>query len=101
MDFYFWTKPTTTIFLNLKRKWCGCSLKITRNELGKSKTSGNKMTRWFKQKQRERNRIEGHFGHGKEHYRLDKVWYHGREGSETWTRGGILAMNLMTALARI
>src|SRR3989338_7984514 len=35
MDFYFWTKPTTTIFLNLKRKWCGCSLKITRNDLGK------------------------------------------------------------------
>jgi hypothetical protein len=70
-------------------------------QLGKRKPSADKMTRWFKQKQRERNRIEGHFGHGKEHYRLDKVWYHGREGSETWTRGGILAMNLMTALARI
>lgn len=68
--------------------------------LGKKQSGKNKMTRWFKQKQKERNRIEGHFGHGKEHYRLDRVWYHGREGSEIWTRGGILAMNLMTALAR-
>src|SRR3989338_3266122 len=85
------------------REWIekGNQIRTSFVQLGKRKTSGNKMTRWFKQKQRERNRIEGHFGHGKEHYRLDKVWYHGREGSETWTRGGILAMNLMTALARI
>ena len=69
--------------------------------LGKRKPSQEKMTRWFKRKQKERNRIEGHFGHGKEHYRLDRMRYHGREGSEIWTRGGILAMNLMTAAARI
>lgn len=69
--------------------------------LGKRLPSRDKMTRWFKRKQKERNRIEGHFGHGKEHYGLDRMWYHGREGSEIWTRGGILAMNLMTALARI
>lgn len=69
-------------------------------QLGKKKPSQDKMTRWFKRKQKERNRIEGHFGHGKEHYRLDRVWYHGQDGSEIWTRGGILAMNLMTAVAR-
>jgi len=69
--------------------------------LGKKQPSRDKMTRWFKRKQKERNRIEGHFGHGKEHYRLDRMWYHGEEGSEIWTRGGIMAMNLMTALARI
>jgi len=69
--------------------------------LGKRLPSRDKMTRWFKRKQKERNRIEGHFGHGKEHYRLDRMWYHGEEGSEIWTRGGIMAMNLMTALARI
>lgn len=69
--------------------------------LGKKRPSRNKMTRWFKRKQKERNRIEGHFGHGKEHYRLDRVCYHGREGSEIWARGGVLAMNLMTAVARI
>jgi hypothetical protein len=69
--------------------------------LGKKQGSGDKLTRWFKRKQKERNRIEGNFGHGKEHYRLDRTWYYGREGSEIWTRGGILAMNLMTALARV
>ena len=69
--------------------------------LGKKKSSRDKMTRWFKRKQKERNRIEGHFGHGKAHYRLDRSWYHGKDGAEIWTRGGILAMNLMTALARV
>jgi len=68
--------------------------------LGKKQTSADKMSRWFKRKQKERNRIEGSFGHGKQHYRLDRVWYHGQEGSEIWTRGSILGMNLMTALAR-
>jgi hypothetical protein len=70
-------------------------------QLGKRKPSQDKMSRWFKRKQKERNRIEGHFGHGKEHYRLDRVWYQGPNGSEIWTRGGILAMNLMTAVARV
>ena len=70
-------------------------------QLGKKQPSRDKRTRWFKLKQRERNRIEGHLGHGKEHYRLNRTWYHGQEGSEIWTRGGILAMNLMTAMARI
>lgn len=68
--------------------------------LGKKKPSKDKMNRWFKKKQKERNRIEGHFGHGKEHYQLNRARYHGKEGSEIWTRGSILAMNLMTAVAR-
>ncbi len=68
--------------------------------LGKKKPSKDKMNRWFKKKQKERNRIEGHFGHGKEHYQLNRARYHGEEGSEIWTRGSILAMNLMTAVAR-
>ena len=68
--------------------------------LGKKKSSKDKLTRWFKKKQKERNRIEGHFGHGKEHYQLDCARYHGKDGSEIWTRGSILAMNLMTAMAR-
>jgi len=69
--------------------------------LGKKSKGAEKLNRWFRRKQKERNRIEGHFGHGKEHYRLDRVWYHGPEGSEIWTRGAILGMNLMTAIARI
>ena len=47
--------------------------------LGKKQHAGDKMTRWFKQRQKERNRIEGHFGNGKEHYRLDRAWYHARK----------------------
>ena len=69
--------------------------------LGKKKPSKDAMTRWFKKKQKERNRIEGHFGHGKEHYQLNRARYCGKEGSEIWTRGSILAMNLMTAVARV
>ena len=85
------------------RQWIETEKQIRSSfiQLGKRKPSQDKMTRWFKRKQKERNRIEGHFGHGKEHYRLDRVWYYGKDGSEIWTRGGILAMNLMTAAARV
>ena len=54
--------------------------------------------RWFKKKQRERNQIEGGFGNGKEHYRLDGVRYSIKDGSEIWVRAGILAMNLKAAV---
>ena len=56
---------------------------------------------WFKAKQRERNRIEGAFGNGKEHYGLDRVRYVGEEKSEIWVRTSLLAMNLKTALRRV
>lgn len=55
---------------------------------------------WFKDKQKKRNRVEGHIGHGKEHNGLDRVRYAGVDGSEMWVRAGILAMNLKTALKR-
>ncbi len=51
-------------------------------------------------KQRERNRIEGSFGNGKQHYGLDRVRYSIENGSEIWIRSGILAMNLKTAAKR-
>ncbi len=53
--------------------------------------------RWFKRKQRERNRIEGSFGNGKEHYGLNRGRYSIKNGSEIWVRAGILAMNLKAA----
>jgi len=56
--------------------------------------------RWFKKKQKERNRIEGAFGHGKEHFGLSRVRYKGEETSEVWVRASLLAMNLRTALKR-
>lgn len=68
-------------------------------KLGRKKR--NSLCRWAKQKQRERNRIEGAFGNGKEHYQLNAVKYHGTDGAELWTRGSILGMNLKMALARI
>lgn len=55
---------------------------------------------WFKKKQKERNRIEGGFGHGKEHFGLARVRYKGEETSEVWGRLGLMAMNLMTARKR-
>ena len=69
--------------------------------LGRPKDDGEPSKRWFRKKQRERNRIEGCFGHGKNHCGLDCVRYHGEEGSEMWIRASILAMNLKTALARV
>jgi hypothetical protein len=54
----------------------------------------------LKKRQRERNRIEGGIGHGKEHFMLDRIHYQGVEGSEVWGRCGILAMNLKAALAK-
>jgi len=55
---------------------------------------------WFKKKQKERNRIEGGFGHGKEHFGLARVRYKGEATSEVWVRLGLTAMNLMTARKR-
>jgi IS5 family transposase len=69
--------------------------------LGKKSKRKTADKQWFKKKQKERNRIEGAFGNGKEHYGLDKVLYQGIEGSERWARSCILGMNLKTALARI
>ena len=69
--------------------------------LGRPKDDGETSKRWFKKKQRERNRIEGSFGHGKNHCGLDCVRYHGVEGAEMWIRASILGMNLKTALARV
>jgi hypothetical protein len=55
---------------------------------------------WFRRKQKERNRIEGACGNGKEHYGLSRVRYKGEESSEVWVRTSLLAMNLKTALKR-
>jgi transposase, IS5 family len=68
--------------------------------LGRTANASTKKTNWYRQKQRERNRIEGSFGNGKMHYGLDRVMYSIQGGSETWIRLGLLSMNLKTALAR-
>jgi transposase, IS5 family len=69
--------------------------------LGRKVRSKNPASRWRKQKQRERNRIEGSFGHGKNHFNLDAIKYYMEGGLEIWVRLGLLGMNLKTALKRI
>lgn len=64
------------------------------------KTKPLKKDPWFRKKQKERNRIEGGFGHGKEHCGLSRVRYKGEESSEVWVRASLLTMNLKTALKR-
>lgn len=56
---------------------------------------------WVRRKQKQRNRIEGMIGHGKEHFGLDRIRYRIDEGAEIWVRMGLLGMNLDTALKRI
>lgn len=68
--------------------------------LGRKARKQNPATRWRKQKQRERNRIEGSFGHGKNHFSLDKIKYYLEDGPEIWVRLGLMGMNLQTAAKR-
>jgi hypothetical protein len=65
---------------------------------GRRPKTADSEDRWFKKKQRQRNWIEGSFGNGKEHYRLDGVRYTIEDGSEMWVRAGILAMNLKAVI---
>lgn len=69
--------------------------------LGRKASQQNPATRWRKQKQRERNRIEGSFGHAKNHFSLDKIKYYIEQGPEIWVRLGLMGMNLQTAAKRI
>jgi len=69
--------------------------------LGRRPKGENRPDRWIKAKQKERNRIEGSFGHGKQHCGMDRVQYQGKDGSEMWIRGCLLAMNLQAAVKKI
>ncbi len=69
--------------------------------MGRKARQQNPATRWRKQKQRERNRIEGSFGHAKNHFGLDKIKYYIEQGPEIRVRPGLMGMNLQTAAKRI
>ena len=69
--------------------------------LGRKASQQNPATRWRKQKQRERNRIEGLFGHAKNHLGLDKIRYYIQDGPEIWVRLGLMSMNLQAAAKRV
>ncbi len=69
--------------------------------LGRKARKQNPSNRWRKQKQRERNRIEGSFGHAKNHFSLDKIKYYIEDGPEIWVRLGLIGMNLQTAVKKV
>ncbi len=77
------------------------SIRCAFKPLGRKRKNLPSSDRWLKQKQKERNRIEGQFGHSKNHYHLDRILYEGKEGAEIWVRAGIMGMNLRTAVARM
>jgi IS5 family transposase len=68
--------------------------------LGRKARQQSPADQWRKQKQRERNRIEGIFGHAKNHFGLDKIKYYLPAGPEIWVRLGLITMNLQTAAKR-
>jgi len=69
--------------------------------LGRRKNEQIADIKWIKKKQRNRNRIEGIIGTGKNKYGLERILYKIAGGEEIWVRLGLSAMNLSTALARI
>jgi len=69
--------------------------------LGRKASQQNPAARWRKQKQRERNRIEGSLGHAKNHFDLDKIKYYIQDGPEIWVRLGLMSMNLQIAAKRV
>jgi IS5 family transposase len=76
-------------------------IRVALKPLGRKPKTAGRADRWIKAKQKERNRIEGGFGHGKQHFGMDRVNYQGKDGSEIWTRCCLLAMNLQTAAKRV
>jgi len=69
--------------------------------LGRKVRLKNRSNRWRKQKQRERNRIEGIIGHVKNHFGLNKIKYYIDDGPEIWVRLGLIGMNLQTAVKKV
>ncbi len=66
----------------------------------KSNQSSDKDYRWRKGKQKERNRIEGAFGHVKAKYLLGKVRAKLPQTEYSWLRMALLSHNLVTAAKR-
>ena len=69
--------------------------------LGRKARKQSPTSEWRKQKQRERNRIEGSFGHAKNHFGLERIKYYIPAGPEIWVRLGLIGMNLQTAAKKI
>lgn len=79
------------------------SIRTSVKRLGRKKSneSLDKDYRWRKGKQKERNRIEGAFGHIKENYLLGNVRAKLPKTEYSWLRFALLSHNLATAAKRI
>lgn len=86
-----------------KLKEDGVEIRTSMKPLGRPKkdSSGDKNKRWRRNKQKERNRIEGAFGVTKEHYLLRKVRARRSDTELSWIQMGLLSHNLVTAARRI
>jgi IS5 family transposase len=83
----------------LKREQIRTSVKpLGRRRHGQSNQAER---RWRRQKQKERNQIEGGFGVSKRSYLLGKVRAKNRKTEYSWIRMGLLGQNLMTAAQRV
>jgi hypothetical protein len=83
-----------------RKRMAKAKVRVAFRPLGRRAKKDNENERWFRKKQKERNRIEGGIGHGKEHFGWARVRYKGEETSEVWVRASLLAMTLKTALKR-
>jgi len=78
-----------------------CGIRDAFVPLGRKAKAERSSDRWRRQKQRERNRIEGSFGHMKNHLGFDRILYYMDGGDELWSKLTLLASNLSTAVKRI
>ena len=77
-------------------------IRVAVKPLGRPKkdTSNDPDRRWRRSKHKERNRIEGGFGHTKTKYLLEEVRAKTPETEYSWIRMGLLAHNLVTGARR-
>ncbi|MFC1496665.1 transposase, partial [Candidatus Margulisiibacteriota bacterium] len=76
-------------------------IKTAFKPLGRKTKESKKEEAYIKKKQKERNKIEGIIGTGKNHYGLDRIMYTIAGGEEIWTRLSLIGMNLTTAAKRL
>lgn len=80
----------------------GKGIKMSLRPLGRpAQTKDRKAERWYRDKQNQRNRIEGRIGNAKEGDQLGPIRYPGENGAQIWIYAGLAALNLKPALGRM
>ncbi len=76
-------------------------IKATFKPVGRKSKATEKIKNWQREKNRERNQVEGIIGHGKTHFNLERIMYRIKGGEKIWVQMGLAAMNLSTLLKNI